>query len=166
MSALEQDAPLSYEPDFDIRKSLLELAPEAWEDAEADDELRPLALRVANKPARRLAPPELLALLEHRLCLPQALPLAVARLSADPFAEARDYPGDLLTAVLESDSRYWAENAALWGDVLEIVARVLETVRARMEAEDTPEYMPWFVGDEFIAAVLHFRGIHQGGAEA
>ncbi len=154
---------MPYEPDFDIHKSLLELAPAAWEEAEIDDELRLLALRASSKPARRLSASELLGLVEHQLCLPYTAPLSVARLSDDPFLEARDYPGDLLTALLETDSRYWLENETLWEEVVALLAQVLETVRARMAAAEAPEYMPWFVGDEFIAAVLHFRGIHQQG---
>lgn len=151
---------MSYEPNFDTNKSLLELAPEVWEDVELDDELRMLALRAANKPVRRLSPAELLGLIEHQMCLPYTAPVAVQRLAADPFLQARGYPGDLLTALLETDTRYWLDNPALWHEVVDLLTQVLDTVRTRMEAQDAPEYMPWFVGDEFIAAVLHFGNIH------
>lgn len=148
--------------EFDIRKSLLELEPDAWEPDALDDALMPIAHRCASKPLRRLSPAELRELVLRGLGLRFTLPLAIDVLEGAPFLEAAQYPGDLLVAVLEADTRFWIEHEALWLAVIPILSEAIATIQGRVEAEERADYLPWHLGDDFMAALIHFRGIHQG----
>lgn len=147
--------------DFDIYKSLIELEPEQWD----PDSLSPLqaqmALKLAGKPLRKLAPPELEALIAENLGLPFLVPLAVERLREEPFLQAARHPGDLLTTVMEVDLRFWLERYDLWLTMIEILEEAVRQINARIEAEGREKYLPWHLGDDFMGALLHFRGIHR-----
>ena len=78
---------------------------------------------------------------------------------------------DLLTVVLESDARFWMDRHGLWLVMVEILGQALtrasEAAEAAYRAEhsgDTEEtgemWMPNYLGDDFMGALLHFRGIH------
>ncbi len=146
---------------FNTYRSLLELAPAAWEGAEDDPDLAAVAQRLAPKPVRRLTPAELHALLVRNLCLAHTAPLALERLSDDPFLEAAQYPGDLLTALLESDYRFWSEQPELWAAAIEVLETAVGLITRRMEQEERGDYLPWHLGDDFMAALVHFRGLHR-----
>lgn len=147
---------MDFEIDFDIRKTLIELEPEAWDPAEVD----PSLFRLASKPLRKLGPAELKALIASNLCLAYTLPMALEMLRDEPFLQAHEYPGDLLTATLEADNRFWIEHYDLWLVMIEILEGAITYIHDRIQREELPEYLPWHVGDDFIAAVLHFRNIH------
>jgi hypothetical protein len=145
--------------EFDPRRSLLELDPEAWGDG-GDWDLGAAALRLAQKPVRRLEPAELLYLIRRGASLPITAPLSLDKLEGQPFLQAESNPGDLLVALLETDTTFWALNEPLWMRamlVLSEAAQEIETARAKDELED---YLPNFVGEDFMAAVLHFKDIH------
>ncbi len=145
---------------FDIRRSLMELDPEGWTQEALPDDLPQAMFRVGQKPVRKLNAAELYHLLRFHLSLAQVAPLALERLETDPLLTAERHPGDLLTALMESDSRFWHEQEELWGEVLGIAASALESIQARMEKEELGDYLPSCVGDDFMGALLHFRGLH------
>jgi len=147
--------------DFDTGKTLLQLEPEVWDPDELDHEFGEIAQHLVNKPLRKFSPAELHALIAQNMSLRYVAPLAIERLEADPFLEAGQYPGDLLTALLESDTRFWLEHYDLWCAVAGILATTVETIGKRMQEEEREDYMPWHVGDEFMAALLHFRALHK-----
>ncbi|MGW0522526.1 contact-dependent growth inhibition system immunity protein [Crossiella sp. NPDC003009] len=65
-------------------------------------------------PLDQLTPADLRLLIGQRIGLPHLMPLALARLRAEPLLEADFYPGDLLCAVLGAGHPGWqAEVAAL-----------------------------------------------------
>lgn len=154
------------EPDIDIRKSLAELDPDAWAPEALDEAAWPIARRCAHRPLRRLSPAELRALIQQGLALRFVVPAALGKLADNPFLEAQDYPGDLLTAVLEADTRFWVDNEALWWDVMPILEQAVEVINRRVEAEERADYLPWHLGDDFMAALLHFRAIHKAEGES
>lgn len=117
-------------------------------------------LRLGNKPLRRLNPAELRELIVRNLGLEHVVPAAMAHLADDPFLETQHYAGDLLTAVLEANTRFWLDNEPLWWDMIPILERAVERINARILEEGSEEYLPWRLGDEFMAALLHFRSIH------
>ena len=151
--------------DFDIRKSLLELEPGAWNPESLDEELLPVAKRCAHKPLRRLSAAELRELIRRGLGLRYTVPLAIDVLEGAPFFEAQQYPGDLLVTVLEADTRFWLDREDLWWAVIPILEEAVGIIQGRVEAEERVDYLPWHLGDDFMAALIHFRGIHQGNEE-
>ena len=154
---------MAVEIQFDVQKSLLELEPENWDVANLDEQQLAIAQRCAAKPLRRLGLTELYLLLRENLALPYVAPLAIQRLEGEPFLEAATHRGDLLTALMESDSRFWMEHYALWLDVIPLLEAAVVQIQEHLqrEAEEEGEvYLPWHVGDDFMGALLHFRGIH------
>lgn len=149
----------------DEHKSLIELDASLHDSSCLDDDRAMVLLRLGNKPLRRLNPAELRELIARNLGLQFLVPLAIERLADDPFLEAQHYAGDLLTAVLEADSRFWLDNEPLWWDMIPILEKAVERINARILEEGSEEYLPWRLGDEFMAALLHFRSIH-GNAES
>jgi hypothetical protein len=148
--------------DFDVRKSLLELEPDAWAPESLEEGLIPIAQRCAHKPLRRLSPAELRELILRGLGLRYTVPLAIDVLEDAPFFEAQLYPGDLLVALLEADTRFWLAHEDLWLAVIPLLAEAIGIIQGRVEAEERADYLPWHLGDDFMAALIHFRGIHQG----
>lgn len=147
---------------FDTSRSLVDLEEEGWT---FDPELYGAprhAHGLVTKPVQRLTPQELLQLIHWNISLRYTVPAAIARMMGDPFLKAGAHEGDLLVALLQSDSRFWRANYDLWCVMVDLLARAITDVAARVEAEEAGEYLPQFLGDDFMAAVMHFRDIHEG----
>lgn len=146
---------------FNEFKPLAELDAEGWANADLDDaEIAALARRVACKPVRRLEPGELLPLLRRGLSLEFTVPLAMARLEDDPFLRAATHPGDLLVALMEASPVYWTTNKPVWMEMMLILGEAAARVEQARNSQELGEYYPEFVGEDFMAALLHFRGLH------
>lgn len=154
--------PPEFDLGFDPRRTLLDLidSPPALDHLEIAEERE--TLRILGRPARRLNPAELYLLLQQGIALEFAVPLAVDRLDSDPFAEAGGRPGGLLTAILEAPVSFWIEHETLWHAVIGILERAVSQIaaQARPENEDEDLYLPAVIGDDFMAALMHFRAIH------
>lgn len=148
------------DPPFDRNRSLLQLCGDALE-----DEFDALPLALLNRPVRKLRAPELHHLLQRNIAVPIAAPLAVDLLQKDPFAEADGQPGGLLVALMESSTRFWLENFDLWLDTCGVLQEALTAIATRAETEERGDYMPFYVGDDFMSAVVHFRSIHDTESE-
>jgi hypothetical protein len=61
-------------------------------------------------PLRELSTEDLRLLIGQRIGLARLLPLALARLSDDPFASGDYHEGDLLKNVLDVPDRFWAQH--------------------------------------------------------
>lgn len=146
------DAPES----FDTRQSLLALEGEDWDPTCFDDAVQ----RLCVKPVRKLTPGELMYLIQMAAGLRFTIPLALEKLEEAPFLQAATHPGDLLVAVLESSPAYWAGAYPVWLQtigILELAVTIVQEQTANPEAET---YLPDFLGDDFMTALLHFRGLH------
>ena len=146
---------------FDASRSLAELEEEGWAfDPEEFDAPRH-AHGLVTKPVRRLTPAELMQLIRWRVSLRFTVPAAITRMMGDPFLKAGAHEGDLLVALLEADTSFWRANYDLWCAMVDLLAKAITDVAARVEAEDGGDYLPQFLGDDFMAAVMHFRDIHE-----
>jgi len=143
----------------DEGQSLLQLAPEAV--GGRDD----LPLPLLNKPVRRLTAGELCHLLRCHIAPEVLVPRAIACIEDEPFLEAAEYPGDLLTALLECDIRFWTEHEAWWRAMIPVLETAAAQIQAHLETQEDGGYLPWHLGDEFMAALLHFHSIHGPSAE-
>lgn len=121
------------------------------------------AARMAGKPVRKLSAGELHWLIGRQCSLPVTVPLAMERLEHDPFAQAGRHPGDLLTAVLEADRRYWLEHEEHWLAMAGILEEALRRINEHMQTQSN-DYLPWHMGDDLIAAAIHFRGAYPSPA--
>lgn len=151
------DAPI----DFDTSRSLMELEDEGWTFEIDEYDAPPHAWSLANKPLRRLQPGELLQLIQWKVSLRFTVPVAINKMLGDPFMKAATHEGDLMVALLEADTTFWKENRDLWCVMVDLLAQAITDVTARMEAEDAGDYLPQFLGDDFMAAVMYFREIHE-----
>lgn len=147
--------------EINTHRCLLELDPQTWDPANLSDETAYIAQRLASKPVRRLTAAELRELIARDLSLPITVPLAMERIAEDPFLQAQRHPGDLITTIMESSARFWRAREDLWLEMIGILGKAVEIINARVEQEGGEAYLPWRLGDDFMAAVLHFRGIHQ-----
>jgi hypothetical protein len=146
---------------FNEYHTLTQLDPGTWSAVDLDDpEIALLAKRVATKPVRRLEPGELLPLLRRDLSLLFAVPLAMAKLEEDPFLRAATHPGDLLVAALEVDATFWKTHKPLWMEMMLLLGEAASRVERARESQELGDYYPEFVGEDFMAALLHFRGLH------
>jgi len=145
--------------DFDRRLSLLELLVAAGGEAE-EVQRDEVPAQLLTKPVRRLDAAALCHLLRHDVALEFTAPLALERLAEEPLLQAQQYPGDLLVAAMESRTAFWQERRDLWLLMVEVLERAVQTITEKAEAEELGDYMPWYVGDDFMGALLHFRGIH------
>lgn len=145
---MEGDAPL------DRSKTLLALC---GDDLEEFQEELPLSL--LNKPVRKLRAGELHHLLIHNIAPVVTVPLSLDVLRRDPFVEAQGQPGDLLVALLETSTQFWLEHQEYWLEACEVLQEAIAGITARAEQEDRGDYMPFYVGDDFMAAVVHFRSL-------
>lgn len=141
-------------------KTLLELDQTLHDPSRLDDDRAMAMRRLGNKPLRRLNPAEMRELIARNLGLPFLVPLAMERLAEEPFLEAQLHAGDLLTAVLEADTCFWIDNEELWCEMIPILEKAVERINARIQEEGSEDYLPWRLGDEFMAALLHFRSIY------
>lgn len=145
---------------FDSNRSLVELEDPDWTFSVDEYEAPPHAQSLASKPVEKLEPGELLQLIQWKVSLRFIVPAAIARLMSNPFLQAAAHEGDLMVALLESDPAYWKENYDLWCVMVDLLAQAISDVAARVEAEEAGDYLPHFLGDDFMAAVMHFRDIH------
>ncbi|MBI2431936.1 MAG: hypothetical protein HYV26_03610 [Candidatus Hydrogenedentes bacterium] len=143
--------------EFDPRKSLMELWAASEQALELPDDVPE---HLVTKPVRRLTPAELWYLIGHDLGLEHLVPLALEKLEDDPLMQAHTYPGDLLVVLMEARPAFWREQHALWLEVIGLLEAAIQTIQARAEAQELGEYMPFYLGDDFMGALVHFRGIH------
>lgn len=143
---------------FDPWKSLAELEEEREEEAfSPDPALEKRITKIRMSPLAKCAPEDLLLLARHRVGLVFVVPLAFDKLAEQPFLQAAEFPGDLLTAVLEVPEPFWKERFELW----KTGSSILETAMAYVESArhvDMP--LTELVGDGLAEAILYFTGIH------
>ena len=143
----------------DTRQSLLQLWSASGQDLDVCAEEVPAHL--LTKPLRRLSLAELCYLLEQQAGLEFLAPLAVEKLQDDPLVQAHQYPGDLLVALLETRSLFWRGEHTLWLEVIALLETAVTRITRAAEQEELGEYLPAYLGDNFMGALLHFRGIHE-----
>lgn len=146
--------------EFDTNRSLVELGATVPEPDEFADEQAGMLYKLCTLPARKLGPAELLALTRENMALRHVVPLVLSRLEDDPFIQAVEHPGDLMTAILQTPPDFWKEHRTLWEFALILAANAVTAMSERMAEEGLGDYLPPYVGDDFMAALLHFREIH------
>lgn len=139
----------------DMSKSLEELESDFWGDPDYDSYLVRTSYALRRKPLRDLTIEDLRIAISqppHRESLPYLVPIALKHLSADPLLEATYYEGDLLKAVLEVPTIYWAQHPEQRKDLEGIVPQFL----AQAEHEDESWRTSYF--PDIAQAIKGFLG--------
>jgi hypothetical protein len=145
---------------FDPSKSLVELEDADWTFSVDEYDAPAHAHGLATKPMGKLSAGEVMQLLRWGVSLRYTVPAAIAHLMSNPFMKAGTHEGDLMVAVLECNPAFWREHYDLWTVMVDLLAQAITDVAAKVEAEEAGDYLPHFLGDDFMAAVMHFRDIH------
>lgn len=77
-------------------------------------------------PLRELTAGHLRMLIGQKIGLQFLVPVAIEALSENPLLEASYYRGDLLGAVSQVPEEFWAANAEMNNDFVEVAAEVLQ----------------------------------------
>lgn len=117
---------------IDRSKSLQELEQQDWGEPTYHSSLVTTCHRLRRKPLNQVTAGDLQIMIGQQISLPILVPLALERLEAEPLAEGRYYPGDLLCSVLKIDERFWTDHA----DSLQRIRRVVGRVREILPSLD------------------------------
>jgi hypothetical protein len=100
---------------IDLTKTLDELDPPPWGDAEYQSSLVAACHRLRGKPIGEFSVEDLRIMIGQGIGLPFLIPLAVEALEQDPLAEGDSSPGDLLGSILGVEQGYWVRERE-WRD--------------------------------------------------
>jgi hypothetical protein len=98
-----------------------------WGEPEYDSYLVTTVHRLRKKPIADFDIEDLRIMIGQDVGLPVLIPMAIAKLHENIFAEGHYYPGDLLMNVLASKKEFWMENRGLWSEVIELVDSRLDS---------------------------------------
>ncbi len=134
---------------FDRSKSLQEIERHDWGEPTYHSSLVTTCHLLRRKPLAQFTVEDLRVMIGQQISLPILIPLAVEQLEADPLAEGRYYPCDLLAAVVSIDRAFWPshpDSAQRIGQVIQRVRRLQPTLdeitassAARVLADVPPE---------------------------
>ena len=101
--------------DFDRWQPLAELVDDVAEEVYAADGAAEKRLgKLLLKPLAKCRVEDLWLLVRHRVGLEFVVPLALEKLAEEPFLQSAEFPGDLLTVVLEAPETFWGPRVELW----------------------------------------------------
>lgn len=123
---------------FDRRKSLQDLEQHDWGEPASGSHLVTTCHRLRRKPLCEFTVEDLRVMIGQGIGLPYLIPLAVERLETDPLADGDYYAGDLLAAVLGTDTAFWESHADSAQRLRRVVRRVREILERLPEAECQP----------------------------
>jgi CDI immunity proteins len=123
---------------FDISKTLDEL-----EGIESGEPTFHSALviectRLRKVPLAEFTAGNLRIMIGQKTSLEYLLPLALEKLSKNPFVMGNFYPGDLLVNVLSVPDEFWKQHQAMYWKLTEIMTDI-ETLKKTMEEVVIPE---------------------------
>ncbi|MGM9512265.1 contact-dependent growth inhibition system immunity protein [Larkinella sp. GY13] len=72
-------------------------------------------------PLNQFSTEDIRLLIAEGISLPYLIPLALERLTKNPFAEGEFYPGDLFQSVLNVDLNFWLTNRPFWQYIHQLI---------------------------------------------
>jgi hypothetical protein len=116
----------------DVSKTLEQLDGQHWGEPEWQSHLVLECHRLRRVPLREFTPANLRIMIGQSIDLKFLAPLALQLLTDDPLLDTELYAGDLLSAMLRSDSAFWSAHAEFRG----VLAAIAESARVRYYALD------------------------------
>ncbi len=127
---------------FDKAKSLEELESEKMEKPDFQSSLTLSVYRLWSKPLNLYSTEDLRLMIGQNISLKYLLPIAIDKLTENPFVEGDFHYGDLLWSVLNVESSFWKLHPQMYQAVLEIVsglpsilAEIIESIKKFEELE-------------------------------
>ncbi|KAA9353234.1 contact-dependent growth inhibition system immunity protein [Larkinella humicola] len=72
-------------------------------------------------PLNQFSTEDIRLLIAEGISLPYLIPMALERLTKNPFAEGEFYPGDLFQSVLNVDLNFWLTNRPFWQYIHQLI---------------------------------------------
>ncbi len=72
-------------------------------------------------PLNQFSTEDIRLLIAEGISLPYLIPLALERLTKNPFVEGEYYPGDLFQSVLNVDLNFWLTNRPFWQYIHQLI---------------------------------------------
>ncbi|MDR3404345.1 MAG: contact-dependent growth inhibition system immunity protein [Chthoniobacter sp.] len=116
----------------DVSKTLEQLDGQVWGEPEWQSHLVLECHRLRRVPLGEFTPADLRILIGQSMDLEFLVPLAFQALAHDPLLDAEYYAGDLLSALLRSDTAFWTVHPDLRAEL----ASIAEEGKLRFEALD------------------------------
>lgn len=135
---------------FDRNKSLQELEDADWGEPRFPSHLVTACHRLRRVPLREFGVEDMRIMIGQNIGLAYLIPMALERLAADAFVEGNFYPGDLLSATLQVEERFWDQRS----DLRDRLAAIAGTALSEMERSDDCDT----VERHLSAACRRFRG--------
>ena len=121
--------------EFDRSKTLQELEGEDWGEPKFESHVITNAHRLHRVPLHEFTVEDLRFMIGQQFGLRYLIPIALEHLHADPFVGGDCYEGDLLTAVLRADSRFWIASLALRAEAARIAQQALSLLPSLDESD-------------------------------
>ena len=127
---------------FDKAKSLEELESEKMENPDFQSSLTLSVYRLWSTPLNLYSTEDLRLMIGQNISLKYLLPIAIDKLTENPFVEGDFHYGDLLWSVLNVESSFWKLHPQMYQAVLEIVSglpsileEIIESIKKFEELE-------------------------------
>ena len=115
-----------------LNSTLEKLEKSKWEDPKSSSHVISECHRLRKVPLSQFTTEDLRLMIGQGLSLEYLVPLALDKLTDNPFSEGDFYPGDLLKAVLGVKWEFWESNKELFStlnDIMSSVEGMLETAQ-------------------------------------
>ena len=127
---------------FDKTKSLEELESEKMEKPDFQSSLILSVYRLWSTPLNLYSTEDLRLMIGQNISLKYLLPIAIDKLTENPFVEGDFHYGDLLWSVLNVESTFWELHPQMYQEVLETVSglstileEIIESIKKFEELE-------------------------------
>jgi hypothetical protein len=114
---------------FDLYKTLEELEDEIWDEPSFQSSLVSKIHQLRKKPIITFTNEDLRLYISQQIGLDYLVPIALERLSYNPFSSGDLFTGDLLSSVLRIDREYFDENPELYLELESLVERTKEIIK-------------------------------------
>lgn len=119
---------------YDITKSIEQLEGAVWDESNPPTILVERVLQYRKVPLSDLTIEQLRLLIGQDVGLSYLLPVAIQKLKENILAEGDLYEGDLLSAVLSINDRFWEEHSALKQEVQRLISEKQHVIEQSNEA--------------------------------
>ncbi len=119
-----------------LNKSLEELEGSDWGEPKYDSNLVRSVHRLRRVPLREFSTEDLRLMIGQNVGLHHLVPFALERLQEDPLTHGDFYLGDLLTATLRADQKFWREHPEWRAKLRDLTERTIENLRGRSHKKE------------------------------
>ena len=124
-----------------LTQSLTEIENDDWGEPTFSSSLVKTIHALRHKPIGEFTIADLRICIGQAVGLAHLIPLALAHLERDPFAEGDYYPGDLLWQSLRVDTAFWTDNRSFLNRMLVVAQTVIADCDDKQLYEAASEFV-------------------------